>query len=83
MTWAAISFSMMDAEDQFRCVRRLKTEGMGLHDIAAITGWQVCMIEHALNESTPARVRYEDWERQQRTENYGPMTPTPTRRPYE
>jgi hypothetical protein len=64
-------FAQLSADDQFECVRRLRAEGMGIHDIASLTKWSPSMIEYALDKSRTPRGRYEDWQRQKRVDELG------------
>ena len=72
MTWPAIHFAFMSADEQFACIRRLRSEKWNLHDIG--TGWSVAMIQHALDTSAPARMRFEDWERQKKIDDQHSVT---------
>ena len=50
MTWPALSFSLMTADEQLACVRHLAADGMPDHDIARLVGWNVEAVRRAIAE---------------------------------
>jgi hypothetical protein len=49
----------------------MSADGMGDVSISELTGLNVLMVRHLIDQDSPPRMRYEDWERQKKADDSG------------